>query len=212
MNDFAQGLVAASSMQDLQLAAGLGAMFDSFDHGLGAFDQGSTKYVTTKDQGRLGSTFIQPTSGDVTAGTYDSRKKTAIGYFPKNSAVKVSGMTSGVATQVTGNAWSMGLEAGGVDEPLGMITGWVNNTFLSDTQGGTPWVPPGGKPSGPIEPVSEKKETVTETDYTPWILGGAAVLGLGIIGWAVMAKPKGGVQRAGRRRTGMRRRRGMRRR
>ena len=53
-------------------------------------------------------------------------------------------------------------------------------------------VPKGGG-GGDIQPVSDKTATdVAATDYTPYILGGAAVLGGGIILWAVLAKPKKG--------------------
>lgn len=52
----------------------------------------------------------------------------------------------------------------------------------------------GGGGGGNIDPVSQKTpgDETTKTDYTPYILGGAAVLGGGIILWAVMAKPKKG--------------------
>jgi hypothetical protein len=50
----------------------------------------------------------------------------------------------------------------------------------------------GGGGGGPITPASQTTDQTSTTDYTPWILGGAAVLGLGIIGWAVLAKPKHG--------------------
>jgi len=78
-----RGSPEEENMDLVQQAAGLGTLFT---RGFGAI--GDVKYITTKDQGRLGSLFIQPTSGDVTAGTFDSRKKSAIGYFAKNSPVK----------------------------------------------------------------------------------------------------------------------------
>lgn len=202
MEGFSQALAAASSMvrpstHDLELAAGLGALFEGF----GAYEMGSTYYVTTQDSGRLGSLLIQPTSGD-------SGKGSAIGYFPKNSPVKIASAPVGNKVQVTGEAWSLGVETGGNDQPMGATTGWVPTSFLSTTQGGVAWQPGsggGGGGGGDVEdrgnlPVKKETSTTTETDLVPYILGGAALLGGGIILWAVMSPKKGGAKRRGRRR------------
>lgn len=63
-------------------------------------------------------------------------------------------------------------------------------------------VNPGGSGDDPkFHQTSDVTTTTTTTDYTPYILGGAALLGLGVIGWAVFSKPDGrGKKASGRRR------------
>lgn len=49
----------------------------------------------------------------------------------------------------------------------------------------------GGGGGGNAQPVSyQQPGTATATDYVPWVLGGVAVLGLGVLGWAMMSKKK----------------------
>jgi len=73
--------------------------------------------------------------------------------------------------------------------------GWVAVMYMAPVgwtakQGKTSAVPQGGG-GGNAQPVSlETTDAAGATDYTPWILGGVAVLGLGVIGWAALSKKK----------------------
>lgn len=74
--------------------------------------------------------------------------------------------------------------------------GWVAVMYMAPVgwtakQGKTSPVPQGGG-GGNAQPVSVVDETdpSSSTDYAPWILGGVAVLGLGVIGWAALSKKK----------------------
>jgi len=160
----------------VRMAAGLGAMFTD---GFGVL-------------GPLGNV------GSITPGKYQStgegvyfRKTLEVGLPPVANSLSIGDMV-----EATG-------EVGGVKDANGTFinfakvghaqygSGWVAIEYLAPN--GTVVKPKGG---GIIEPASEKTVTTTETDYTPYILGGAALLGIGIIGWAVFAKPKHGRRRA----------------
>lgn len=73
-------------------------------------------------------------------------------------------------------------------------TGWVAVMYMAPVgwtakQGKTSPVPSGG--GGNAQPVSlDTTEAASSMDYTPWILGGVAVLGLGVIGWAALSKKR----------------------
>lgn len=73
--------------------------------------------------------------------------------------------------------------------------GWVAVMYMAPVgwtakQGKTSPVPQGGGGGG-AQPVSVVDETdAPSKDYAPWILGGVAVLGLGVIGWAALSKKK----------------------
>lgn len=77
--------------------------------------------------------------------------------------------------------------------------GWVAVMYMAPVgwtakQGKTSPVPNGGGGGGNAQPVSldTTGAAAAPTDYTPWILGGVAVLGLGVIGWAALSKKKRG--------------------
>lgn len=164
---------AEENMNLIEQAAGLGAMFA----GLGVL-------------GPLGNV------GSITAGKYQSTGDGV--YFRK---VLEAGLPAVANSLSIGDVVEATGEVGGVKDANGAF---INFAKVGHAQYGTGWVAieylaPNGtvvKPQrGNIEPVKLETAATSEMDYTPWILGGAAVVGIGIIGWAVLAKPKRGGHR-----------------
>jgi hypothetical protein len=192
---------------DLQLAAGLGALYS----GLGILGPFGANPAQKVDAGTYEITGTQVALRDQPGGTEKGRFNNAYGsnnnlVVPPPDQVDFDGQT-GTAQGLT---WaSVTVKSGTLQGQKGYVAieymapvGWTaSHNGTGPAQGG------GG--GGGILPASPPPTiTTTETDYTPWILGGAAVVGVGFIAWALLAKPKrGGVRRMGRRRSSTRRHR-----
>jgi hypothetical protein len=203
-----------SPQQDLQLAAGLGAWFGSVYEGLGISGPYGANPSSKVDAGAYEISGTQVALRATPGGSETGRFNNAYGpngdrVVPPVDQVDFDGQTG----TAQGRTWaSVTVKSGQLQGQKGYVAieflapvGWTaSHGGTGPAQGGGG----GGGGGGAIEPASTKTETTTEKDWTPWILGGAAVVGLGIVGWAVFAKPKkGGARRMGRRRSGTRRHR-----
>jgi hypothetical protein len=188
--------------EDLQLAAGLGAWFDSVGLGIpgpyGAVPSGNNRPSpdTNNNQYEITGTQVKlhtsPGTGTPLVGSgYFNNKYGQNNNLVVDPADQVSML--GDVGNADGYSWAKVNVTSG---ELSGQQGWVAMAFMAPlgwtkAHGGTGPIAGGGGGGG-ITPVKDTTESITETDYTPYILGGAAVLGLGIIGWAVLAKPKKG--------------------
>lgn len=191
---------------DLRMAAGLGALFA----GLGILGPFGANPAQKVDSGTYEVSGTQVALRDAPGGTEKGRFNNASGannnlVVPPPDQVDFDGQT-GTAQSLT---WAhVTVKTGALAGQTGYVAieymapvGWTaSHNGTGPAQGG------GG--GGVIQPANNQTSTTTETDYTPYILGTAAVVGVGFIAWALLAKPKhGGAHRAGRRRHGGHRRR-----
>jgi len=186
--------------EEVQLAAGLGAWFGSVYEGLGILGDPNLREKVPAGTYEITGTQValRQTANGAEIGRFNNR------YGANNNVVVEPVDTVDTDAQMVYNAgghnWAhVKVLSGELSGKEGYVaTDYLGGVGYTKSHNGTGPVQGGG---GGITPVSVPPTgTTTESDYTPWILGGAAVLGLGIIGWAVLAKPKKGGARHRRRR------------
>lgn len=194
--------------RDLQLAAGLGALFS----GVGILGPYGAVPAQAVPAGTYEITGTQVALRDAPGGAEKGRFNDKYG---KNNDLVVEPVDqvdfNGQVGNQGGLSWAQVTVKSGA---LAGSSGYVAMEFMAPVgwtkqHSGVGPITGGGGGGGGITPASSSSDSTTTSDYAPYVLAAAGGVGLLIIGWAVFSKPKhgGARHRSGRRRHGGHRRR-----
>lgn len=169
-------------MNLIEQAAGLGELFNGLgipgpygDNPSQMLPSGTYEVTGTGVNFRSGPSTASSTIGVFNADTSAGDK--VVGTPEK---VEFNGETAGGGGLTWAKVKAQGKEGFVAVKYLGPVGYTAQHGGISSGGGG-----------GGITPAKLETSSTTETDYTPYILGGAAVVGIGIIGWALFSKKKG---------------------